>query len=468
MGKNKKISRRDFLKTSSSTALALPFLPSLFSFEAEAAGAIKPRFVAIYTKNGQRDEYWKPAVNATSSFGSGRELALSHFSATGISPILGSAFQPYQSKLTMIQGMDNVISMGHNDQQMLGHFDIKKPISTIDRVLAKSSKFYGGIIPIIDALHYGESFSYGYSGTNFSKIPTFREIQASYERIFGLGQASVLSKQSRIVERTLGFFTRVKANPKLSAADKNLIDTQASIMSDLRNRLQIMQPLTCTPPPMPTLTGTNQNELFLMNAVDMIVSAFLCNATQVASIGITNPFPIDSPNGWHGDSHKSQVALGSAPNSLAINKWIAEKFVLRLISKMDSIIEANGKSMLDNSVIYWGNEISNGNGHSTEDMPVLLAGSAGGKLRTGYLYDYRNLAAPKVSTDNAGSSSYVGRPSNQLLVTLLQAMGLSPADYETPGTKSYGVYQSGSVSRNARYSAIINEVGDPLQRLYIG
>ena len=71
--------------------------------------------------------------------------------------------------------------------------------------------------------------------------------------------------------------------------------------------------------------------------------------------------------------------------------------------------------MLDNTVILWGNELAVGNTHSHVNMPFLLAGSAGGYLRTG-----RYVAFDQVSHCN-------------LLVTLLNAMGVPDATWGRDG-----------------------------------
>ncbi len=465
MGKNLKMTRREFLASKAKLAASLPFLPVLFSREAEAAGGVPTRFIAIHSVNGQRQEYWQPAAAAQTAFQGGFERDLRDFAASGISPILGTAFTPYLTKLSYIQGMDQVFANGHNMRAMLGHFSLSQPMPTIDRVLADSKKFYP-VTPIIPSLNFGSSFSYSFSGSQFSQVPYYWSLIGAYERVFGLGQPAVLQRHSKVMERNLSLFSRLRTNVALSSNDVALLDAQSSLLSDLSTRLKNMQPIIGQAPPKP---GAHSNsEEFIIAAVDMIVASFLCGATQQACIGIADPSPIESANGWHGGSHNPDPVKGAAPNSLAINKWIAEKFFLRLISKMDSIVEANGKTMLDNSLVYWGNEVSNGNGHSSENMPVLLAGSAGGKIRSGFIYDYRQLNAPKVATDNAGSDTYIGRPYNQLLVTILQAMGLSPADYERSGIKGYGVNTSANASRNSRYTSYIGEIGNPLPRLFVG
>jgi hypothetical protein len=75
---------------------------------------------------------------------------------------------------------------------------------------------------------------------------------------------------------------------------------------------------------------------------------------------------------------------------------------------MKAMPEGDG-SMLDNTLLLWCNELAKGNIHGHADAPYVLAGRAGGGLRTGRLLSY------------AGGSTV---PHNNLLVSLLNAMGL--------------------------------------------
>jgi len=72
------------------------------------------------------------------------------------------------------------------------------------------------------------------------------------------------------------------------------------------------------------------------------------------------------------------------------------------LQKLDAIKEASG-SILDNSLIFLSSEISDGNNHNQgttsyagfsgpTGKPILLAGSAGGKIKTGRHVRYNNSA----------------------------------------------------------------------------
>lgn len=67
----------------------------------------------------------------------------------------------------------------------------------------------------------------------------------------------------------------------------------------------------------------------------------------------------------------------------------------------------------------------------------LLGGSAGGFIKPGRYIDYIDWTS-KAYFGQFGGTVIRGIPHNQLCVTILQAMGLSPADYERPGVSGFG------------------------------
>jgi hypothetical protein len=72
-------------------------------------------------------------------------------------------------------------------------------------------------------------------------------------------------------------------------------------------------------------------------------------------------------------------------------------------------MEADGKTVLDNSVILYSNELSDGRGHAYYDLPYLLAGSCAGYFKQGM---YLTLG----ESEDA--------PHNKLLNTIVNAMGI--------------------------------------------
>ena len=73
---------------------------------------------------------------------------------------------------------------------------------------------------------------------------------------------------------------------------------------------------------------------------------------------------------------------------------------------MKSVKEGDG-TLLDNSMIVYGSGIGDGNAHTHEDLPILLAGRGGGTITPG-----RHIVAPRHT------------PLNNLLVSLLHKGGV--------------------------------------------
>jgi hypothetical protein len=88
-----------------------------------------------------------------------------------------------------------------------------------------------------------------------------------------------------------------------------------------------------------------------------------------------------------------------------ITRWHAEQLAY-LIEKMQTIPEGEG-TLLDNTMLLFGSSISDGNRHDPNNLPIIVAGKAGGRFRTG-----QHIAKPKDT------------PLCNLYVTMLDAMGL--------------------------------------------
>jgi hypothetical protein len=78
------------------------------------------------------------------------------------------------------------------------------------------------------------------------------------------------------------------------------------------------------------------------------------------------------------------------------------------LGKLKAATESDG-SVLDNSMIVYGSGLADGNKHSHEDLPIILAGRAGGSLQPGRHIKMKN-----------------GTPMTSLYLTLLERMGVQP------------------------------------------
>ena len=86
----------------------------------------------------------------------------------------------------------------------------------------------------------------------------------------------------------------------------------------------------------------------------------------------------------HEVAHRDTSDKGSTPENtrrvVLMNQYYASR-VARLATALDAVPEGSG-TMLDNTLVVWGNELGRGD-HSLENIPVVMLGRAGGALPRG-------------------------------------------------------------------------------------
>jgi hypothetical protein len=119
---------------------------------------------------------------------------------------------------------------------------------------------------------------------------------------------------------------------------------------------------------------------------DMIVLAFHSDSTRIATLMFAdagsnrNYRHIDVPDGHHDLSHHGGDAKKHA-KIRQINRFHVTQLAY-LLQKLKAIPEGDG-SLLDNCMVLYGSGLSDGNRHNHDDLPVLVAGRAGGTIDTG-------------------------------------------------------------------------------------
>lgn len=472
-----RISRRHFLQGLGGVTLTLPFLPSLMVNNASAQAAPTTRFIAMMSPHGsvQKSNFLGNVLPST-PFAAYSNHTIHHSTlapgASGyFSSVFGPAFNSMLPKMNILTGLFFGANMGHHNGGILGNTcsgpgqpnsvpqaltSDGTPMPTIDEVMAYSSKIYPGSVfrrslPInADNSH---SITYGLQNpadptSNIVRRYGLADPLAIFNSLFNAGTGSASPQNINVVDQVYGDYTNLRGNSRLSTQDKVSLDSHMTFLTDLRNKLANFQACSTTMPPPPdveslpsysnpngTLTETQVIRNYqLMN--DVLVAAIRCGSTRIATMNIGFAQLLDAGSSiWHqGMAHTYTDPVQQA-KLVDIHKWMAENIFLDLITKLD-VPEANGRTYLDNSVVLWAPE----NGyrvHSTGDLPVILAGSCGDKLYTGKFVDYTK----RDDTSNWYGGNYyepIGFMYNRLLVTLLQAMGLTPADYERPDPNNPG------------------------------
>ncbi len=115
-----------------------------------------------------------------------------------------------------------------------------------------------------------------------------------------------------------------------------------------------------------------------------------------------------------------------------IDKWYAGKYA-KLVGLLDSIKEGTGK-LLDNTATMWLPELSDGAAHNLNNLPIVIAGGAGGYLKTGQVINVETSGTPQAGNSESSCTSSGGNigntgstggnmPINKLYVTLMNAVG---------------------------------------------
>jgi hypothetical protein len=122
------------------------------------------------------------------------------------------------------------------------------------------------------------------------------------------------------------------------------------------------------------------------------------------------------------DDFNETAVSGYKDMLFAIDRWNIAEFV-KLLELLDSYEEQDGRTLLDNSVVLYTNEFSHGQGHTTGDLPVIVAGGAG------YFALGRSVVLDGSTDDIAGVEGANGH-SHRLLCTVLNAAGVPTESFK--------------------------------------
>jgi hypothetical protein len=181
------------------------------------------------------------------------------------------------------------------------------------------------------------------------------------------------------------------------------------------------------------------------------------------------------PNDAHSISHRignagmgGQCVADAISMIHAVDKYYATLFAY-LVGRLDSFSEGDVK-LLDNTATVWIQEMSDGNSHNLNNLPILQAGSMGGYFKTGWAINVENavttMSPGNSSKDCANGSTAsnldsVGTPSgtatmpiNKYFCNLLNGLGAQAdaSGYATPGATGGKVTKFGKYD-NTQYFA---------------
>lgn len=431
------LSRRLLLK-GAGAALALPLLEQMMPSVARAqnAGAPKPRrLVAFYVPCGIHMAQWTPAAT-------GSNYALT--------PIL-TPLAPVKSDVLVLSGIANRPAQpdgpGDHASGTGAFITARHPFKTngagisngisVDQaaanVLKQWTKFPSLELGVQGGGSTGDCDS-GYSCAYANNIawanattPLAKEVnpQAVFDRLFSAvdpNQTAAAVARRKAYKQSVLDSVKVDSaslKTKLGKSDKVKLDQYEAGIRDLEVRLQstvatsVCDPGTRPPPPADIRERTK-----LM--MDLMVLAFQCDTTRVATFMLNNAGSnyafnfLGLSDGHHTYSHH-QGQAGNLDALTKIGTWEVEQFSY-LLQKMKAITEPDG-TMLDNSLLFFSSEIEDGDAHRHVNMPILVAGKAGGNITSGRHVRY--------TTE---------RPVANLFVSMLTAVGVPTTSFGLDST----------------------------------
>ena len=239
-----------------------------------------------------------------------------------------------------------------------------------------------------------------------------------FERLFGSGshgerQRNYAMRQAS--DRSVLDFVLEEASDvgkSLGNEDRRKLDEYFSSVRQIEQNLksaeargQTIDPEQATPSGIP---AEFRDHIDLM--LELLTLAFQTDSTRIATAllaydGSNRTFPeLGVIEGHHYLTHNQRIPELAEKVGI-IDRFYVERLA-KFLSRLEQMKDADGNSILYNSMIVYGGAIADGNKHSHDNLPVILAGNAGGKIASG-----RYLQVPE-------------QPMANLFVEMLQCYGI--------------------------------------------
>lgn len=426
-------SRRAFLQGAGGAVLALPWLDSLAL--AAHPGAPAKRLAVFYVPIGVVRSAFFPGEDDVPPPPFNTNLKLEAiFTKTGwhtlpMTPTL-QPLKPVHDKVTLITGMDRTFQKGTDvHAQCASCFlssaapydnDIQTSAWPLDRTLDHVVADRTGNDTPFRTLEFScNSHKDNKESIYFDNVswygtghvaPSMRDPRTVYRRLFRANDnrqnktiTDLVLADARGMQKELGHADRHKFQEYFDAI-RNIeqrIDRMESMRIELA-KVSIDEP--------PAARLPRGEYIRLMS--DLMIVAFQTGLTNVSTMMIgperwDTPYMFDGlfdkPMSHHQMSHKQKQFTEQLK---MVDRFNMEQFAYT-VGKMDSIIESNGTTLLDNTLLTYGSGLGDGATHQYSDLPIVVAGGKSLGFKTG-----QHLNCPN------------GTPLANLWLTQARAMGV--------------------------------------------
>jgi hypothetical protein len=423
-----KLHRRTLIRglfQGSAAVMSVPFLDCFLDNKGQALAAtgqrLPTRFSTFFFGLGLTTSLWVP-----------KKAGLDYETTSQLKPL-----EPFKKKMNVFSGMRVMVDDNPNFQHWSGNaaiatgiaptkasqFDSKTIDQTIADVISRGTRFKS-----VAAAASGDPKHCYSSLGGANTLPADPSPMALYTRLFGPGfqdpskadwkpdpqvmlQQSVLSAVSD---------ERKDFMKNLGAGDKTRMDQYFTSVreAELQLSAELKRPEIVAKVAIPAAPGDMPVNYALPNVrtvtplmAKLGALALATDQTRVFNLAISEPgsniFVPGDPLGYHITTHMEAIDqnLGYQPRVAKYNVYSME-LLASVLKELDGIPEGDG-TLLDHSLLFAYSDQSYAKIHAVDGIPIMLAGNANGRMKTGYHI--------------AGG----GAPVSRVGLTVQKAMGLS-------------------------------------------
>jgi hypothetical protein len=425
----KSLSRRMVLK-GIGTTIALPFLDAMTPAFARAADA-PVRLAWVYVPNGIDMRHWTPAAEGPLGTLDGilapmnavkdELLVLSNLTTHWGRPLQdgpgdhGRALGSYMTGAQVYKTAGADLKLGISADQIAAD------------VIGKDTRLPSLEVGLEEARQAGNcdsgySCAYTYNlawRTETQPLPPVSDPRALFERLFGAdadepvaARARRLAMRQSILDEVLGTTNRLQTT--LGGSDRRKLDEYLTSVREIERQVEraaadgaVIEPGMEKPFGIPV-----EFPDYFRLMTDMMVLAFKADLTRISTMivgreGSVRAYPEIGVNDGHHPLTHHQGNMEMLAKVRQINELHAKLFA-EFVVKMKNTPEGDS-NLLDQSMIVYGSGLSDGNVHTHDQLPTLLAGRGGGFLTPGRHIVYQRET-----------------PVTNLFLTMLHRVGVDP------------------------------------------
>ena len=408
----KALSRRTFLR-GAGVALGLPFLEAMTPAFAQSAAANPVRLAWFYLPNGIDMHHWTPENDGPlagmgalpeilAPLGSIRDdvLVLSNLTANWGRPLQvgagdhGRALAAYMTGFEVQRELTDLevgVSADQIAAQAIGN---RTRLPSLE-VGLEESRMAGNC-------DNGYSCAYVYNvswKTATQPLPPISDPRLLFERLFGSGvaeppeaRARRLAMRQSILDRVIDDTERLVST--LGGTDRRKLDEYLTSIREIERQVEraATDGITIEPGIQKPFGIPVEFRDYFRLMTDMMLVAFKADITRVSTMmvgreGSTRSYAeIGIPDGHHPLTHH-MGNMSMLDRVRKINVLHATLFA-EFLRKLKDTPEGDS-NLLDQSLIVYGAGIADGNVHTHDQLPTVLAGRGGGSVRPGRHITYQ-------------------------------------------------------------------------------